>query len=134
MINEKTLDKIVEMSCGLIHEIDSDSKHVSFIVRKNRIVSFGINKSLKTHPIANKLNCRFGTIHSELSAILRAKRSSDFSNATLVNVRLSSSTIKTGIPVFRNSKPCPSCIKLILANPEIKEVIYTTDKGWKKYD
>lgn len=134
MVNDKTLSRIVELSCNLIHEIDSDSKHVSFIVRKNKIVSFGINKSLKTHPIANKLNCRFGTIHSELSAILRAKKSSDFNNVTLVNIRLSSSTLRTGVPVFRNSMPCPSCVKLILANPEIKEVIYTTDEGWKTYD
>jgi deoxycytidylate deaminase len=130
MINDKTLSRLVDISCSLIHDIESDSKHVSFIVRKNKILSFGVNKSLKTHPIANKLNYRFGTIHSELSAILRAKKSAEFKNVTLVNLRLSALTIRTGIPVFRNSMPCPSCVKLIMANPEIKQVVYTNDEGW----
>jgi deoxycytidylate deaminase len=119
---------------ALIPEIDSDSKHVSFVVRKNKILGFGVNKSMQTHPLASKLNCRFGTIHSELSAILRAKKMSDFDNATLVNIRLSAASMRTGVPILRNSRPCPSCQKLILANPEIKEVIYTTDSGWRHYD
>lgn len=127
------LDRLVDMSMVLIPEITSDSKHVSFILKKNKIVSFGINKSTQTHPLASKLNCRFGTIHSELSAILRAKRTNDFENVILVNVRLSSSSLRLGQPILRNSKPCPSCQRLILANPEIKKVYYTTDKGWEIY-
>jgi deoxycytidylate deaminase len=122
------------MSMALIPEITSDSKHVSFVMRKNKILSVGINKSMQTHPLAIKLNCRFGTIHSELSAILRAKNLTEFKDVTLVNVRLSAASITGGVPILRNSKPCPSCQKLILANPEIKRVIYTTDQGWKEYD
>ncbi len=128
------LDRLLNMSMALIPEIDSDSKHVSFVVRKNKILGFGVNKSMQTHPLASKLNCRFGTIHSELSAILRAKKMSDFDNATLVNIRLSAASMRTGVPILRNSRPCPSCQKLILANPEIKQVIYTTDSGWRHYD
>jgi len=127
-------DKMIDISMLMIPEITSDSKHVSFIIRKNKILSFGINKSMQTHPLASKLNCRFGTIHSELSAILRAKRRNDFDDVTLVNVRLSTASLKEGKPILRNSKPCPSCQKLILANPEIKKVYYTTDLGWQSYD
>lgn len=127
------LNRLVDMSMALIPEISSDSKHVSFILRKNKIVSFGINKSNQTHPLANKLNCRFGTIHSELSAILRAKRFGYIQDLTLVNIRLSITSSKKGIPILRNSKPCTSCQKLILANPEIKRVFYTTDQGWNTY-
>lgn len=128
------LDRLVDMSMVLIHEIESDSKHVSFVLRKNKILSFGVNKSMQTHPLASKLNCRFSTIHSELSAILRAKKKTDFDDVTLVNIRLSSESMTKGVPIFRNSKPCPSCQKLILANPEITRVIYTTDQGWRHYD
>ena len=132
-MRQDILDRLIDMSMLLIPEITSDSKHVSFVLKKNKIVSFGINKSTQTHPLASKFNCRFGTIHSELSAILRARRTADFDNATLVNVRLSASSIILGEPVLRNSKPCPSCQKLILATPEIKTVLYTTDKGWETY-
>ena len=118
-MRKELLDRLVGMSMDLIHKIDSDSKHVSFVVRKNRILSFGVNKR---------------TIHSELSAILRAKRLSDFQDVTLVNIRLSSASLRNGVPILRNSRPCPSCQKLILANPEIKSVIYTTDNGWRHYD
>ena len=128
------LNRLIDTSMLLIPEITSDSKHVSFVIRKNKILSVGINKSTQTHPLAIKLKCRFGTIHSELSAILRAKRRNDFHDVTLVNVRLSASSIRLGTPILRNSKPCPSCQKLILANPEIKKVFYTTDLGWESYD
>jgi deoxycytidylate deaminase len=133
-MNTQTLNRLINMSMALIPEITSDSKHVSFVMRKNKILSVGINKSMQTHPLAIKLNCRFGTIHSELSAILRAKNLTEFKDVTLVNVRLSAASITGGVPILRNSKPCPSCQKLILANPEIKRVIYTTDQGWKEYD
>lgn len=133
-MREELLERLLNISMGLIQDIDSDSKHVSFVVRKNKILSFGVNRSMQTHPLARKFNCRFGTIHSELSAILRARKLSDFSDVTLVNIRLSSASIRTGEPILRNSKPCISCQKLILANPEIKSVIYTTDSGWKYYD
>jgi len=128
------LNRLVDMSMVLIHDIESDSKHVSFVTKKNKILSFGVNKSMQTHPLARKLNCRFSTIHSELSAILRAKRRADFDDVTLINIRLSSESMRKGVPIFRNSKPCPSCQKLILANPEIKRVIYTTDQGWLQHD
>jgi len=132
-MRQDILNRLIDMSMLLIPEITSDSKHVSFVLKKNKIVSFGINKSTQTHPLASKFQCRFGTIHSELSAILRAKRMTEFDNATLVNVRLSAASIRLGVPILRNSKPCPSCQKLILATPEIKNVLYTTDKGWETY-
>lgn len=133
-MRKELLDRMISMSMILISEITSDSKHVSFIVRKNKIISVGINKSTRTHPLASKFKCRFGTIHSELSAILKAKKIGDFEDVTLVNIRLSAASIKQGIPILRNSKPCPSCQNLIMANPEIKNVIFTTDQGWKNYD
>jgi hypothetical protein len=127
------LRKCVDISMSLIEGIDSDSKHVSFVLRRSKIIALGVNRSMQTHPLALKFNCRFSTMHSELSAILRAKKSSDFYNATLVNIRLSSTSITTRTPVLRNSKPCVSCQKLILACPEIRRVIYTSDKGWHDY-
>lgn len=134
MPNLRTLKQLLQLSCSLIDGIDSDSKHVSFVLRKNKILSFGTNKSLQTHPLAKRFNCRFGTMHSELSAILKAKKSSDFIGVTLVNIRLSATTLRSGVPILRNSKPCAACMRLILSNPEIQEVIYTTNEGWKNYD
>jgi deoxycytidylate deaminase len=129
----RRLNKCVELSMSLIEDIDSDSKHVSFVLRRSKIIALGVNRSMQTHPLALKLNCRFGTMHSELSAILKAKKSNEFYNATLVNVRLSSSSLTERTPILRNSKPCKSCQRLILACPEIKKVIYSTDNGWYEY-
>lgn len=127
------LSKCVDIAMSLIEDIDSDSKHVSFVIKKNKILAFGVNRSMQTHPLAAKLNCRFETMHSELSAILKAKKSSDFYNATLVNIRLSSLSLLERRPVFRNSRPCSSCQKLIFACPEIRRVVYSTDSGWREY-
>jgi len=127
------LTKCADISMSLIEDIDSDSKHVSFVLRRSKIIALGVNRSMQTHPLALKFNCRFGTMHSELSAILKAKKSNEFYNATLVNIRLSSSSLSERIPILRNSKPCKSCQQLILACPEIRRVIYSTDNGWYEY-
>ena len=129
----RRLNKCVDLSMSLIEDIDSDSKHVSFVLRRSKIIALGVNRSMQTHPLAFKLNCRFGTMHSELSAILKAKKSNEFYNATLVNIRLSSSSLTERTPILRNSKPCKSCQQLILACPEIRRVIYSTDNGWYEY-
>jgi len=127
------LTKCADISMSLIEDIDSDSKHVSFVLRRSKIIALGVNRSMQTHPLALKFNCRFGTMHSELSAILKAKKSNEFYNATLVNIRLSSSSLSERVPILRNSKPCKSCQQLILACPEIRRVIYSTDNGWYEY-
>ena len=127
------LSKCVDIAMSLIEDIDSDSKHVSFVLRRNKIIALGVNRNMQTHPLALKLNCRFGTMHSELSAILKAKKSNEFYNATLVNIRLSSSSLTERVPILRNSRPCSSCQKLIFACPEIRRVVYSTDSGWREY-
>tara|TARA_R100000152_G_C6623277_1_gene73277 strand:- start:108 stop:506 length:399 start_codon:yes stop_codon:yes gene_type:complete len=131
-MKNKNLDRFLSLSMPLIEGIDCSCKHVSFVVKKNKIISIGVNRANKTHPLARKYGARFSTIHSELDAIIRAYREKDFDRCTLVNVRLSSVSMSRNIPVTRKAKPCPSCMKLILGCENIKEVYYTTNKGWEK--
>ena len=131
-MKSKSLDQYLELAMPLIESIDCSAKHVSFVVRKNEIVAVGINRKDKTHPLAKKYGTRFNTIHSELDAILRASKKNNFKSCDLINVRLSSDSCRKRRPIMRNSKPCSSCMKLILASPQIRNVFYTTDTGWKK--
>ena len=132
-MKNKQLDRFLSLSMPLIEGIDCCCKHVSFVVKKNKIVSIGTNRANKTHPLAKKYGARFSTIHSELDAILRAAKSADFvDRCTLINARLSSLSLKHGKPITRNARPCPSCFKMILACSKIKRVYYTTNEGWQE--
>lgn len=131
-MKDSKLKQFIEIAYPMLQDVETASRHASFLVKRNKIISVGINHPMKTHPVAKVSGARFQTIHSELSAILRANKSSEFKNCTLINIRLSSDSYNTGKPILRKSKPCSSCMKLIMGCPQIREVFYTTNQGFEK--
>lgn len=77
---------------------------VAFALRRNRVVSVGINSYTKTHPTQSLFSKLAGQpkreyLHAEIAALLKAPRDSD----TLVVIR----TDRLGN--FACAKPCPVC-------------------------
>ena len=110
--------------------VNKHSRHVSFLLYRNKIASIGINNPLKTHP--RNLNYKFRGrndedishfvgIHSELSAVIRLGEE-DLSKYTLINVRINREN------EVSLSKPCGGCQDMI-KQLGIKKVLYTDEKG-----
>lgn len=107
-MNQKLSNKIINISKDLRYTSTLRAKHFSFIVKRNTIVSVGINSYDKTHPMAKKLGYRFANIHSELSAVLNFDGiPSDLMGCDLINVRMNR------FGQIGMSKPCSKCQKLI---------------------
>lgn len=111
--------------CKQHYQTGKRCNHFAFVMRKNRIVSFGINRPFKTHPQAVKY--RFHAIHAEIDAILGIpyqylKRPSKLK---LVSLRLH--------PDFTlgMAKPCCLCARYI-KQYGIRKVIYSTKNGTVK--
>jgi len=99
------------------------SKHFSFLVLRNNIISVGWNNSLKTHPLANKFGHRFNGIHSELSVIKNNNDNFLLPHLSLINIRF----LRNG--KLGNSKPCIPC-QTMLDHFGIKKVFYTYSGGF----
>lgn len=98
------------------------SKHFSFILYRNRIVSLGWNQK-KTHPLAHKYGYEYPYIHSELHSILNFNGSlADLESCELVNIRIN----RKGKALL--SKPCKDC-KRLLRSFVFKNVFYTDNEG-----
>lgn len=111
-----------------LHEEREKAYHFSFIMYGNRIVTIGTNIG-KTHTEAYKLKYAYPSIHSELSAYVRAKKTGvQLSDCTLVNVRLSRLSIKKDRPILRMSKPCKYCLQW--CQPMFDRIIYSTNEGF----
>ncbi|MFA5758759.1 MAG: hypothetical protein WC942_05290 [Clostridia bacterium] len=122
-MNAKIQSKIVEISKALVSIPHGKNKHFSFIVKRNNILSIGWNDYTKTHPMAKENGCLFGSIHSELSAVVRfSGKISDLQKCTLINTRVNTHH------KFGMSKPCHSCQQLIM-RIGFKEVWYTDWNG-----
>lgn len=97
--------------------------HFSFLIRKNNILSIGVNRADKTHPLAKKFNYKYATQHSELNAICNFNGNiQDLKKCVLVNTRLGAGNN------FLLSKPCLNCQLLVLYFG-IEEVYYTDQAG-----
>jgi hypothetical protein len=117
-------EKITEISYALLgRNPNPQFKHFSFIVDRGRILSIGINRQDKSHPIAKKFNPFSSNIHSELAAILKLGEV-DFSDYTLINTRISRE---------RNnlccSYPCVGCRAMLLKQFKFKEIWATDNNG-----
>lgn len=122
-MNCKMLIKCLKLARELNQETSSNVSHYSFLVRKNSVNSIGYNLTNKTHPIADKLNYRFPTTHSELSCILNFS-GKKISSYYMINCRFD----KMGNIAM--SKPCLSCQKLLRIY-DISKVVYSTGNGFK---
>ena len=117
-------DRLIRIAMSVAQDIECSNKHVSFIVCKNDILSVGVNSN-RTHPLCAKYKYPLLGIHSELSAIIRAPKDTQFKRCKLINVRLSSDSWKYNRPIFRMSKPCKYCESWCLGM--FKEIYYTTN-------
>lgn len=125
-------DRFKEISYALLdRHTEIKSKHFTFIVYKNKIVSIGFNNTKKTHPInlRNNYRCRddktdisdsVGT-HSELAAIIKYGWE-DLDNHVIVNTRINR------LGQIANSRPCEGCQNLI-KQMNVKAIYYTDADG-----
>lgn len=118
-------DRLIEKARSIAPNIDerSKSKHVSFLLKKNKIVSYGWNQPFKTGPLGARNLTRFSCLHSEAHAIMKSRwRVSELNKLTLVNIRFR----KDGS--ISMSKPCCFCQKM-LDTFQLTEVYYTNSDG-----
>lgn len=119
-INEKFFDKAI---CAA--EMSDSSKQVGAILLKNnKIISIGVNKDKKTHPLQASLAERVGLrekiyLHAEISALVKAKKECD----TIVVARVNPQG------KLRMAKPCPIC-EMALKQAGITNIYYSTDDGF----
>ena len=122
MINQKNIDKSVQIACQLFPERYSAKKckafHFSFLWKKNRLISIGQNcedkpcakalyfaKRFKTHH-----RIKYPYIHAEINAVQKAWGKTQIdSSFSLVSLRVSRGC------VLRNSKPCSDCQTVLSA-------------------
>ncbi len=97
--------KIAELSRELIVLEKRHMLHLTFIVRRNKIISVGKNYKHKTHPAAGGLYQR---VHSEFDAIRKLRDRSELYKCKVFNVRLNKHF------EFLNSRPCGICQGLLL--------------------
>jgi deoxycytidylate deaminase len=101
----------------------SKNKHFSFIIRRNKILSFGYNDGWKTSPQSQKNGYRFNSIHSELASLIKYR--SDYSQlrkCKLINLRINR------FGEIGMSRPCANCMKFI-TSLGINRIYYTNREG-----
>lgn len=123
----KIQTRLVKFALRKLKGNPENFKHISLIVYRGRILSWGMN-SRKTHP---KGMGPYHYIHSELAAVLKFKfRFIDLSDTILYNIRVG----KSGL--LLNSKPCKKCQKLI--GQIVFKNVYFSNNGkleqWKNGD
>lgn len=99
-------------------------KHFSFILKRNKIVSFGWNLQHKTDAFAHRFKYKHPYIHSELMSIKIFPFSPiELRNCKIVNIRLNNNK------QLRLSKPCNDCLRL-LSFFDLREIWYSSDSGF----
>ena len=119
MINDRLIKRLIEISYALKEKgVTGRAFHVSFILKKSRVLSISSNNYLKTHPQTRNFGYKtHNRIHSELGAALKLGLN-DFSGLTLFNVRINRNN------QLDMSCPCLGCQNLI-KSLNFKSVYYT---------
>lgn len=98
-------------------------RHYTYILRRNKIVSFGWNK-LKTSSFAARLKYKYPYIHSELDAIRNFPWPlSELSKCKVINLRIGESDRR-----LMMCKPCEYCEAMLL-HFGAGEIWYIDKKG-----
>lgn len=122
-------DRLIEISRALKGKNQTGRAfHCSFALLKKKIIGIGVNSYFKTHTLTknykaykiNNANYTAGT-HSEISLLGKLGIGFDFSNITLVNIRIRNDD-KLGL-----SRPCLGCLG-ILKFIEYKKFYYSTNE------
>ena len=123
-MNSRIFDKCLAYSIEKFDLEGAAQQHFSFIIKKNTIVSYGINFRDKTNPLAIKYGYYEGYIHSELHSIIRFPyRPAKLKDCVLINIRLN----RKFVPLL--AAPCDFCKKLLAAF-QPKEIYYSNNKGY----
>ena len=126
----RNIEALLKLAMDAHGDHECKANHVSCIIHRNEVVSFGFN-ARKTHPFQAKYGKNTEAIfwHSEVHAIHNAlKRISEeeLSRATLYVVRVKADNAKHSRLIPAMSKPCDGCMRAI-RDYKLKEVIYTED-------
>jgi hypothetical protein len=103
--------RLIDIAIAMHPHFEHRFFHVTFALRKQRVVAIGVNKQDHTHPMTLRFGYRRRNdpgvvgVHSELSCILRLGQE-DCSDTTFVNIRLNRSN---GLAL---SAPCRGCQNL----------------------
>lgn len=123
-MNKQLQNRLFNQSRKLYNKSGDTYQHFSFILDRNKVVSWGRNYKKKTHPWSAFYGFTYFKIHSELDAIKNLpyplRQLTD--SFTIVNLRLNKKL------EFMMAAPCPTCIKL-LSFFGFKNVIYTDKFG-----
>jgi len=114
--------KYIKKAKRILHNCPN-SQHVTFIVKRNTIICYGVNKKYKTAPLAKKFGHRFSAIHSELAAI----KSFPYPIVQLPSFKIINVRIKKNGDVGL-SKPCRHC-QTMLWFFNIRQIYYSTNNG-----
>ncbi len=122
-ISNKLQEKIIKLAIAGYDLPNANKRHFSFIVNKNKVISYGWNNGWKSHPLAFRYKHRFSNIHSELAAIRNFPYPPRFlADYKLINVRLLADKS------LGYSFPCCYCLKL-LSDLGLQRVYYTNRAG-----
>ena len=124
-MNKKLQNRIVNQSRKFYDKNGDTYQHFSFIVDRNKIISFGRSNKKKTHTFSQRQGYEYFRIHSELAAI------KDFPDELIFIEEYGLSIINTRLNKkleLINSRPCLQCMKL-LDFVGIRDIIYSNEKG-----
>ena len=123
MVNTKLKQKILRIVEDLKDINPCRCKHFSFICKRNRIISMGMNSQKTTHTLLKRYNYYMEGIHSELDCYIKIRwMDINYSKCVLINVRINR------FGQIKMSKPCSCCLSLI-KEIGINTVYYTTNEG-----
>lgn len=117
-------ERLTEIAYALRGKHDSNGRawHCSFILKKSKILSIGLNNYVKTHPKLKELGySSMSGIHSELSACIKLGMM-DCNGLTIVNFRIDNNN------KLNLSKPCRHCERLIKAL-NFSSIYFTNENG-----
>lgn len=115
--------KLIDLSFANIELPRSRFKHFTYIVRRNKIINFGVNHDRKTNPINQKYGYRYPQIHSEGSAIIAFPYNrNELAEYDFYNVRINN------LGQISMSAPCPHC-QVLLKSHGIQRIFHTTEQG-----
>jgi deoxycytidylate deaminase len=133
-MNQRILNRVTEVAMAMRpSNIPKDERfHLSFAIRKGRIIKIGKNDYKKSHN-RNKfgayepfkkdtVNPYIPCLHAEVNCAIRLGMDS-WDGIEIVNVRLNNKG------QLRISKPCFNCQKHVIDYLQPKSVFYSTDEG-----
>ena len=126
-MNSVNLDRLIRYAIKRHQEMGPPPnrrfrRHFSFLLDGKRVISTGISKDHKTHPVA-AAHGYTRSIHSEVDCVLRLDKESDANGKIMFNTRVHR---KDTVGMAR---PCPALCQKFVRQCGIKYVIFTNQDG-----